>query len=253
LSIGGQFSADSRTVPVEVVDDEFNSIAIQICDVATGTFVKSLPLGDGPVMAGWTTISPNGKLLVTAETVVPKDVTWKERRTQIRFRDVATGAITASFPLDDGEPNVGALDFSPDGATLAAVVSTKDQAALLVFDSRQQKLVHRVLLSDEKAITRQPAFSPDGRWLAVVTQVFPQESERDREPSAEDVAQPRIHLVELATGTVRETLVGPQAFTASVCFSPDGKTLASGGHGQVNLWDVEDILHNASRDRRNSP
>ncbi len=73
----------------------------------------------------------------------------------------------------------------------------------------------------------------------MVTQVFPQESERDREPSPEDVAQPRIHLVDVTTGEICETLVGPQAFTASVCFSPDGKTLASGGYGQVDLWDVE--------------
>jgi WD40 repeat protein len=85
-------------------------------------------------------------------------------------------------------------------------------------------------------------FSPDGRWLAAVTQVFPEELERSREPSAEDVAQPRIHLVEVATGEVRETLVAPQGFTTSLCFSPDGKTLASGGHGRVDLWDVEGAL-----------
>jgi hypothetical protein len=36
-----------------------------------------------------------------------------------------------------------------------------------------------------------------------------------------------------------ESQIGPQAFTASMCFSPDGKTLASGGRGQVDLWDVE--------------
>jgi len=253
LSIGGQFSADNRTVLVEVVDDEFNSTAIQICDVATGSITRSFPLGEGPVTAGWTTLRPDGKLLATAETVVPRDATWKERRTQIRFRDVATGNISASFPLDDKEPNIGSLDFSPDGGTLAAVVSTNSQAELLLFDSRQQKLVHTVVLSEEKALTRTPAFSPDGRWLAVITQVFPQESERDRAPSAEDVAQPRIHLVELATGTVRETLAGPQAFTAAVCFSPDGKTLASGGHGQVDLWNVEDVVQNASRERGNAP
>jgi WD40 repeat protein len=253
LTIGGQFSADSRTVPVEVVDEDRNSVAIQICDVATGTITRSFTLGDGPVASGWTTISPDGTLLVTAETVVPKNGTWKERRTQIRFRDVATGIVAASFPLEEKESTMNSFDFSPEGKTLTAVVSTKDRAALLVFDARQQKLVHTVVLSDEKVITCTPAFSPDGRWLAVVTQVFPQESERDREPSAEDVAQPRIHLVELATGVVREMLVGPQAFTASVCFSPDGKTLASGGQGQVDLWDVEDVVQNASRDRKNSP
>jgi hypothetical protein len=253
LSIGGQFSADSRTVPVEVVDHEFNSVAIQICDVATGKFTRSFRLGDGPVTAGWTTISPNGKLLATAETVVPNEKTWKERRTRIRLRDMATGSVSASFPLEENESNVSALDFNTEGSTLAAVVSTKNQAELLLFDVGQMKLVHAVVLTDEKAITREPAFSPDGRWIAVVTQVFPQESERDRNWSVDDVAQPRIHLIELATGTVGETLVGPQAFTASVRFGPDGKTLASGGHGQVDLWDVGDVVNSASRARGNAP
>ena len=76
----------------------------------------------------------------------------------------------------------------------------------------------------------------------MATQVFPEESERDRQPSAADVAQPRIHLVDVATGEIRETLVAPQGFTASLCFSPDGKTLAAGGYGRVDLWDVADVL-----------
>jgi hypothetical protein len=52
------------------------------------------------------------------------------------------------------------------------------------------------------------------------------------------VPQPRIHLIETATGEIRETMIAPQGFSSNVCFSPDGHTLATDGHGRVLLWDM---------------
>jgi WD40 repeat protein len=253
LFMSGRFAADSRTVPVEVVDDDFNTTAFRIVDVATGTILRSLSFADEPFMGGWTLLSPSGKFLVTAESVVAEKGAWKDRRTRLRFRDLGTGDVLASYPLEEKESTVSALEFSPDGQTVAAVVSSTSRSMLLLFDAARQKLVHTVVVADEKAVNRTPAFSPDGRWLAAVTQVFPPETERDREPSAEDVPQPQIHLVDVATGVIRVTLIAPQGFTASVCFSPDGKTLASGGHGQVDLWNVEDVVHHDSRAKGNTP
>jgi WD40 repeat protein len=70
----------------------------------------------------------------------------------------------------------------------------------------------------------------------VTTQALPENIRRD--VTAEELAQPRIHLVDMATAEVRETLIAPAAIGAGLCFSPDGRTLASSGQGQVLLWDL---------------
>jgi hypothetical protein len=48
---------------------------------------------------------------------------------------------------------------------------------------------------------------------------MPEELQPEDEPAAENVPQPRIRLVEVASGRICETLVAPQGFTASGCFS----------------------------------
>jgi hypothetical protein len=47
-------------------------------------------------------------------------------------------------------------------------------------------------------------------------------------------------LIDVATGTLREILVAPPGFPRSACYSPDGRTLATGGLGRVLLWDLSD-------------
>ncbi len=75
---------------------------------------------------------------------------------------------------------------------------------------------------DTRLDIRGLGFSPDGQWLAV----------------AEANGQ-RVMVVEAATGKVRWNLRGHQGISLGVQFSPDGKTLVSGGNdGTVVLWSL---------------
>jgi WD40 repeat protein len=83
------------------------------------------------------------------------------------------------------------------------------------------------------------AFHPTCSWLAVLAHLFVKGEESIIDP--EYATQPRIMIVDVATGEIIETLVAPHAQMISSAISPDGSTLATSGHNEVLLWDVGDI------------
>jgi hypothetical protein len=128
------------------------------------------------------------------------------------------------------------------------------QGKLCLFDAAAGKLVRTLVLREggqgTRAVPGPPAFSPDGKWAALMTQLCP-EARGDQD--VHDLPQPRIHLIDLPAGEVCETLIAPQAFAGSVCFSPDSRALASPGDGRVLLWDLTQPPSTPGRAARPGP
>ncbi|MBI3461531.1 MAG: PD40 domain-containing protein [Planctomycetes bacterium] len=238
LSAYGTFSPDSKMIAISALDDDGYTTAVRLFDVATAQEKLSIPISENFTHASAIGFTPDGQILLGGSQTFPGRKNWETWDSALKFWDVVSGREVASFASEEKKAGfMGPPAFSPDGRTCAMVNWMGEQTKLYLFDMPSRKLLKTVILG-EKAVVREPVFSPDGKWVAVATQEFPEELQRAGEPDAEDVPQPRIHLVTVAAGEVRETLVAPQGFTASVCFSPDGKTLATGGHGKVLLWDL---------------
>jgi WD40 repeat protein len=222
------YTPDGKTLAAPVEGEDGRAARISLIDVATAREKRSIALGRKEARVGFIACSPDGKLLVGR--------VWAKAEHWVKFWDLARGKEVASF---EGEKNdlFMWMAFSPDGRTLAVTNSREGkQGKLFLFDVPGKKLRTTTLLG-EKAHPFAPAFSPDGRWIAVPAQVFPAPV-LSFNVKAEDLTQPRIHLIDAASGQVRETIVSAQAMPVSLCFSPDRKTLATGGHGRVLLWDL---------------
>jgi WD40 repeat protein len=243
----GVFSPDSKTLAVATSNGEdVYTRALKLFDVATAREQVSIPVTEKYASAGPSAFSPDGKLLVGSVQVFPGKGNRSTSRSWLKFWDAQSGKEVASFPAEEKSGFLWEV-FSPDGRTMAAASWRGERGKLFLFDVPRRKLVKTVVLGAEAGVGA-PAFSPDGKWVAVATQAVSDDVRGDPDPELR--LQPRIHLVDVAAGEVRETLVAPPGFPASLCFSPDGKTLASSGHGKVLLWDVADLGEGPMSGRR---
>ena len=136
----------------------------------------------------------------------------------------------ASFDFDS---IIAGVAFSPDGSTVAAG-DTKGVVHLWDVRGRRERSALRVPGAGDSASSRgwlhSVAFTPDGKTLA-----------------AAGLYDGTVRLWDVGTGRPGATLqVLPLArdnrgmdHVESLAFSPDGKTIATAGHGaDVGLWDV---------------
>ena len=223
----GDFSPDGRTLAMAAPADD--GLMLRLFDPATGR--EKGVIREKGMLLDRLTFLPDGRLLVLADGREGDDL-----RGQLQWWDPATGRKVASFTEDKGE-SFGWVRCSPDGRTVAVLgYQGKKQLRLLLFRGPGKPpaavpLMEQVHHSDELT------FSPDGKWLAVLTQVLPEDLGRG-EVDVRDVPQPSVRLIDVAAGEVGERLVCPPGFAGSACFSPDGKTLATAGSGRVLLWDL---------------
>jgi len=238
LASYGLFSPDGSTYAVTLSDDEHYTTAIKLIDVTTGKEKLAIPIESKLTRVDLATYSPDGQTLIACVQSYATKGNWDKWELSLKIWDANTGREIGTMTSTESQAGFHPT-LSPDGRTLAVTNFKSDEGKLFLFDVDSRKLTGTVLLG-AKASVLKPAFSPNGRWIAIPTRVIPAELERDASP--EDAPQPRIHLIETATATVREVIICPPSFLTKVVFSTDGQTLATDGHGNVLLWDLRKTI-----------
>ena len=189
------------------------------------------------------TFSPDNRT-VAGGTTDDKVILW----------DVATGARTAT--LIGHTRSITSLAFSPDGTTLAS--SSWDETVHLWNVAPG---THKTTLTAHTEGISNIAFSPDGRtfvsssfnedkvilwdvgtWqqkAAFNTDINCFAFSPDSSTLATGSWRGELHLWDVASGTHKAEFLGHPSGIFSVAFSPDGKTLASGGVDKLYLWDID--------------
>lgn len=202
--------------------------------------------------------SPQGDLLASGGGGEPFP-----GNTAIRLWDVATGKEVGR--LAGHSEKVCSLCFSSDGRRVAAT-AWRAAREMWIWDVKDRRVVRKI---DRPAMA--VAYSPDGRYLAAsdphgaVVLLDPETGSMVSQIGGNSVPYVRsmafsgdgkllatagssntIGLWDVATGKAWLPLPGHNYGVVSVTFSPDGKTLVSGGGRMARFWDVasgQEIYH----------
>jgi WD40 repeat protein len=207
-----------------------------LLDTATLKEKWKLPFQENFADVSPNVFSPNSRWLTSTKQRRDPAPPQKDWHTQLDFIDVARGLVAGSFENPTLRSHFLDRTFFPNGERLAVGANGHigQLQRIFILDVPSGKMVHEILLP-KKASFRNLALSPDGKWLAIMSQEVPEGIEEGAD--AEDWPQAELRIVEAATGRVREILFAPAGYASSVRFSPNGRILATGGHGRVALWD----------------
>ena len=224
------FSADGKALASAGVSDEKGPGEPKLWDVATGKKKATLKGHAGLVWS--VAFSPDGKSLASAGGRFRPE--GGPGTGELRLWDVATGKNTATLESHPGV--VICVAFSPDGKTLASSGGDGKTRLWEVATGKNLATMHTLPGFPGSNCV---AFSPDGKKLAVGG--GPTAGHGGPGVTGE------VHLWDLATGKKTAILRGHPgegcfsnmtAVAYSVAFSPDGKTLISGGARTIEVWEV---------------
>jgi WD40 repeat protein len=224
--IGLAFSPDGRTLASGSGGEWGFRCPGEVCfwDAETGRLRCQGPEHKaGVTCVAW---SPDGRSLATGTDW--NHISTQSGRARIAFHDPGDGSVQCTFQHDELF-RVQALAFAPDGQTLFAATyrmterGTRDQntgSYLEWWDLKEGQLKHQRWTAGQMLTTI--VVSSDGKTLAA---------------GGEDKA---VRLWQTATAEELLALTGPKDTIHALAFSPDGKTLVSGGgqivEGEVYLW-----------------
>lgn len=205
---------------------------LRLWDVATGKNTATFKVHAGNALS--VGFSPDGKTLAAGGAVQGDGEGRKlsDPAGEIWLWDIAGGNKTATLKGHAGM--VWSVVFSPDGKTLA---SSSQDGTVKLWDVATAK--NTATFQANTGFFGSVAFSPDGKILASGGGPV-----KDR---ARLGVTGEIKLWDLATSRNVAIFQGHRgagcfsnmfAVAFSLAFSPDGKTLVSGGSNTVELWDV---------------
>ena len=226
---------------------------IRTWDVSTGQ-LKAILTAEDLVTVDDIRFSPDGQTLASVGLVKYQDPVYvtlgaivtdqvlrikSNNSLTIRLWDVSTGRLKQSFRLhgplkqpfflNDPDDRYGYWSgvFSPDGLTLASSRNSENPGGVMDLFNVSTGELKQSFSIPEDAWTgpwgTTTAFSPDSETLI------------------RGYSDGTIYLWNVATGNLKRTLIGHTEGIASVAFSPDGKTMASGSgrpESTVCLWDA---------------
>jgi RNA polymerase sigma factor (sigma-70 family) len=186
---------------------------------------------EGPVTSAlW---SPDGKLMTVVATRQEKAKDGDKERpfdyfTTVRIHDAKTGKENVSLGELKNANQVHRM-FSPDGKTLAISIRTTIQAGdkVELWDTEKGELLRTIEMDYGRGPPRL-AFSPDSKQLAVAFG-----------GRTSDKVSGGARIFDTQTGDLIDSFTGHKSMVTSVCFSPNGKTLATGGDytdREIYLW-----------------
>jgi tRNA A-37 threonylcarbamoyl transferase component Bud32/putative hemolysin len=133
----------------------------------------------------------------------------------------------SQFILQGHTSGVSRVCFSPDGRRLA---TASDDHTVKVWDAQTgQELL---TLQGHTGGVTSVCWSPDGRRLASTSGIWDQQKEK--------VTSGEVRVWDAQTGQEALSLKGHTDWVQSVCFSPDGRRLASASDDRtVKVWDAQ--------------